>query len=200
MDNKKQLTIIKSKTTRVLNRANELSVTNQQEFDEAANVLSDMKAVAKLVKADKEKLTKPLNEALKEARGRYKPLEDELKAADRIIKDKLADYQSEVQAELDAKEAELREKMAKGEVTPEEAVGEMENQESIGTSVDTKRGSVQFKTVRKVRVTDVTKIPANYLNDERVLAAVLTAVRQDALNDVAIAGVEVYEDKQVATR
>lgn len=181
-----------------MNKANDLSVSNKEEFEEATNILSDIKAVTKAAEADRKKITAPLNESLKEINSRYKPLKDELSAAERIIKDKVKDYQLEVQAELDAKEAELREKLAEGEITPEEAAGEIENQESIGTSVDTKRGSVQFKTVRKVRVTDVTKVPAEYLNNEKVLEAIVSAVRADALDGKKIAGIEVYEDKQVA--
>lgn len=199
-ENTKQLTVIKTKTTKVLNRANELSVTNQEEFEDAANILSDMKAVMKEAEADRKTITAPLNEALKNVNGRYKPLKDMLTEAEGIIKKKLATYQSEIQAKLDEEEAELRKQMAAGEVTPEEAVSEMENKESIGSSFDTKRGSVQFKKVRKVRVTNVAKVPANYLNDPKVLEAITSVVRQDALDGVKIAGVEVYEDKVVATR
>lgn len=198
MSEKKELTIIKGKTTRVLNKANELEVSNSKQFDYAANILSDIKAVSKIVKADKEKLTKPLNEALKEARGRYKPLEEELKSAEAIVKDKLSVYQEEVDAKLKEEEAELKKKLADGDISPEDAVASIENSESIGTSYDTDKGSIQFKTVRKVRVTDVTKIPVEYLNNDKVLAAITSAVRQDALDGKEIDGVEVYEDRSVA--
>lgn len=195
-----QITIIKSKTTRVVNRANDLTVSNQQEFEEAANILTDMKSVLKEAEKDRTSITKPLNDALKKINEKYKPMSNAIKDAEKIVKKKLADYQAEVQKELDRKEEKLRKDMVAGNVSPEQAVEQMENQESIGTSHDTKRGSVQFKKVKKVRITDMAKVPVKYFNDPKVIEALTSVVRQDALDGVEIAGVEVYEESQVAAR
>lgn len=197
-DNNGQITVIKRQVTKATNQAKDLVVSNQEEFDIAANLLTDIKKAYKLAEDDRTSITAPINKSLTAINARYKPFKDDLDAAEKIVKSKLGEYQTKVQADLDKKEAELRQKMASNEITPEEAVEQIENEESIGTKVQTRRGSVQFKTVRKVRVTDVTKVPAEYLNNAKVIEAITSAVRSAALDGQQIAGVEVYEEKTIA--
>lgn len=194
----KQLTQYKSKTTRVSNRVADIEITDQETLSTATDILSDIKSTQKAIKADKEKLTKPLNQVLRDIRAKYKPFETDLKEAESGIKSKMADYQEQVERELAEKEAEVEEQLESGEITPEKAAQSMEQQDAIGTSFESKKGKVQFKTRKAVRVTDVKKVPVEYLNDPRVLTAITTAVRKDALDGKSIPGVEVYEERSIA--
>jgi hypothetical protein len=71
---------------------------------------------------------------------------------------------------------------------------------TMGSSVSGAKGTVNFRMVRVVKIVDVTKIPAKYLNDEKVLDAIKSAVRTDVLNGTKVDGVEIAEEKQVAAK
>jgi hypothetical protein len=80
------------------------------------------------------------------------------------------------------------------------AMRKMDDIETMGSSVEGNKGSVNFRMVRVVKIVDATKIPAKYLNDEKVLEAIKSAVRTDVMNGTLVDGVEVVEEKQIAAR
>lgn len=194
------LTPVKRQVTTAVNRANDISIDTADDLAAATDVLSAVKAAGKVVKARKEEITKPLNEALKSARAMFKPLEDDLSTGERIIKDKMLDYENAVEAKRAEEAAKLEQRVEKGTMRVDTAMRKMDDLETVGSQVKGAKGSVQFRTVRTVKIVDPTKIPLQYLMDEKVLAALTTAVRNDVLNGVKVDGVEIVEEKQVAAR
>ena len=191
---------LKAQITKLSKAAGELSVDSDEELTQANNILSDLKKVKKQIKERKEDITKPLNEALKSARALFKPVEDDFDTAEATIKDKMLDYHTEQERKREEAEAKIEARREKGTFKEDTADKKLDELDEVETTVASNKGATTFKTVRKVRITDVSKVPVEYLKTEKVMDALLTAVRKDALEGHQIAGVEVYEDKQVANR
>jgi cysteinyl-tRNA synthetase len=194
------LTPVKRTVTTVGNRANDLFVDSNESLEQATDILSQIKTASKDVKNRKEQITKPLNDALKSARSLFKPLEDDLASAERIIKDKMLDYTTEVERKAAEQAAKLEDRVERGTMRVDTAMRKMDDIETVGSSVKGAKGSVQFRTVRNIKIVDPTKIPLKYLSNEKVLAAISAAVRTDVLNGTKVDGVEIVEEKQVAAR
>lgn len=200
MTQQPNLTPVKRQVTTVSNKAGDLLVDSQESLAQATDVLSQIKTAAKGVKAQKELITKPLNESLKAARDLFRPLEDDLATAERCIKDKMLDYTNEVEAKAAAEAAKLEARVEKGTMRTDTAMRKMDELETVGSQVQGSKGSVQFRIVRNVKIVDPTKIPLKYLTNEKVLDAIRAAVRTDVLNGTKVEGVEIVEEKQVAAR
>lgn len=194
------LTPIKRQVTTAVNRANDLTIDSPESLSAATDILKAVKDAGKVVKARKEEITKPLNDALKSARDLFRGIEADLTTGERIIKDKMLDYSNEVEAKRAAEAAKLEKRVEKGTMRVDTAMRKMDDLETVDSSVKGAKGSVQFREVRTVKIVDPTKIPLKYLMDEKVLAALTTAVRQDVLNGTRVDGVEVVTERQVAAR
>lgn len=194
------LTPIKRQVTTAVNRANDILIDSQESLASAADILKAVKDAGKVVKTEKEKITKPLNESLKAARDLFRPIEDDLATGERIIKSKMVDYEAEIEAKRAAEAAKLEARVEKGTMRTDTAMRKMDDLETVDSTVKGAKGSVNFREVRKVKIVDPTKIPLKYLMDEKVIAAIETAVRTDVLNGTKVDGVEIKIEKVVASR
>ena len=198
--NQKELTPIKAQVTKSVNRANDVIIDSPESLASATDILKAIKDAGKVVKTRKEEITKPLNDALKSARDLFRPIEADLATGERIIKDKMLDYTNEVEAKRAAEAAKLEARVEKGTMRTDTAMRKMDEIETVDSQVKGDNGSVQFRTVRNIRVVDPQKIPLKYLMNEKVIAAISAAVRTDVLNGTKVDGVEIIEEKQVAAR
>lgn len=194
------LTPVKRQVTTISNQAGDLFIDSQESLSQATDILSKIKTASKDVKKRKEEITKPLNEALKSARSLFKPIEDDLASAERTIKDKMLDYSNEVERKAAEQAAKLEDRVERGTMRTDTAMRKMDEIETLGTQVQGEKGSVQFRTVRNIKIVDPTKIPLKYLMNEKVLAAISAAVRTDVLNGTKVDGVEIVEERQVAAK
>lgn len=194
------LTPVKRQVTTISNKAGDLMIDSQESLSQATDILSQIKTAAKGVKAQKELITKPLNESLKAARDLFRPIEADLETAERTIKDKMLDYSNEVEEEARKKAAKLEDRVERGTMRTDTAMRKMDEIETVGSSVQGEKGSVQFRTVRAIKIVDPTKIPLKYLSNEKVLAAISAAVRTDVLNGTKVDGVEIIEKKEIAAK
>ncbi len=194
------LTPIKRQVTTAVNRANDITIDSQESLASAADILKAVKDAGKVVKGEKEKITKPLNDALKNARDLFRPIEDDLKTGERIIKDKMVDYEAEIEAKRAAEAAKLEARVEKGTMRTDTAMRKMDDLETVDSTVKGAKGSVNFREVRKVKIVDPTKIPLKYLANEKVIDAIRAAVSTDVLNGTKVEGVEIVIEKVVASR
>lgn len=194
------LTPVKRQVTTIGNKAGDLVIDSEESLAAATDILSKIKESAKDIKERKEKITKPLNAALTSARELFKPLENDLATAERTIKDKMLDYSNEIEAKAAAAAAKLEARVEKGTMRTDTAMRKMDELETVGSQVKGAKGSVQFKTVRTIKIVDPTKIPLKYLSQPKVLEAISAAVRTDVMNGTKVDGVEIVEQKQVAAR
>ena len=186
--------------TTISNQAGDLFIDSNESLAAATDILSKIKAASKDVKNRKEEITKPLNDALKSARSLFKPIEDDLATAERTIKGKMLDYSNEVERKAAEQAAKLEKRVEKGTMRVDTAMRKMDDIETVGSSVQGESGSIQFRTVRNIKIVDPTKIPLKYMMNEKVLAAISAAVRTDVLNGTKVDGVEIVEEKQIAAK
>lgn len=183
---------IRATVTKLEHRANDVNILDQQGYADAVDLISKLKETGSKITAQKESITKPLNEALKSARAMFAPIEAQFAAAEAIIKGKLLAYSRKVNAEAAAKEAAIAKKVEDGKMKIETAERKIEQVERVEQTTKGRTGEVQIRKIKKVRIVDVDLIPRSYMAPDQV------AIRRDALGGVAIPGVEVYEEESIA--
>ncbi len=141
---------------------------------------------------EKEKVTKPLNQALKAERARWKPLEDMYTEAIEALRTTMTIYQTElvrVQKEEQAKIA-ARVGEGRGHLKVETAVKKLSEVATPEKEVSTNAGLVQFREVKVLKIVDLDMISREYfdLNESRLLT--------DLKAGIVVPGAEI-ETKQV---
>ncbi len=187
----KEIVTLKSQVSKLDNQANEITITTPEENALAINLKAKLKDTGKQIKERKEAITKPLNEALKSTRELFAPLEDKFMKADALVGRKLLDYKQKVDAEARTKEAKIAASFEKGNIKAETAERKIDEIQRTEKTVQTDHGKVQFRKIKKVRVTDASKIPDSYWILDEV------AIRRDALAGIVVPGAEVYEEEIV---
>lgn len=188
----KELTHLKAQVTKVENQAQLVQIETQENYTQAVDLLSKLKETGNLIKTKRESITKPLNEALRNARELFKPIEDQFANAESIIKTKLLDYKRKVDDEARKKEAQIAKRVEEGTLKLETAEKKLESIERVDATTRGNIGEVQVRKVRKVRIINEAAIPRQYLVPDMV------AIRRDALNGIQIEGTEVYEEEIIA--
>lgn len=188
----KELAPLKAQVSKLENQANAVQIETQEDYANAADLVAKLKETGSTIKNKKESITKPLNEALRNARDLFAPIEKQFAAAESILKRKLLDYKRKVDEEARKKEEAVAKKVESGKMKLETAEKKMEAIERVETTTRGKVGQVQVKKIKKVRIVDEAMIPRNYLVPDMV------AIRRDALSGSQIPGVEVYEEETIA--
>lgn len=189
----KELAIVKTQATKALTAANALIVESDEDLSKAAELLAKVKTVGKMIKLRKELITKPLMTALNSARELFKGIETSHDNAEQIIKNKILSYQSKVEKERQLVAEKIAARVEKGTMRTDTAVKKMENLPEVQTKTATTMGTVSTRIIKKVRIVDESLLPREYLTPDNV------KINKAALSGVAIPGVEVYEEKTLAT-
>lgn len=172
-----------------------VKIKTGEDFGKAAGLLTQLNRQLDAVVAEKQKVTKPLNEALKAERERFAPYEKKLEGAIEQLRSEMSGYQMRllaVQREVQKKIAagdikDLGKAVAKITKAGEGLVGK-EGVEVVGG------GLVKFRVDKVVRVVDVGKIPREYMIvDEK-------KVREALLSEVEVPGVVLEEVQTVVNR
>lgn len=150
--------VVTKEVSPIVKEATELVIETQAQMPAAVSLLSRLNTLNDKVVEDREKITKPMNAALKEVRAKYKPVESALEEAIGLIRDKMSAFQTEQVRIKKAKEAEEAAKVASGEVSLEEGVAALEGTSSEVASVETKEGDVSFKTVEKLKIVNTEQL------------------------------------------
>lgn len=158
-------------------------IENQNDLDAASLVLRRIKGIKNAIEERKKQITKPLMDSLSSVRELFRKYEDGAKAAEASFKAAILSYE----ATQDANRAQIAAGVADGTVDLATAIESMEKP-------DAPKG-ISSRTVTKVRVIDEKLIPRDYLEPNMKL--IVEAVLKQGLT---IAGVEKYEEKQLAVR
>jgi len=174
--------------------SNPITIKSPEDMQSAVAQLSELNTTLDNLTASKELLTKPINEALKEIRGRYKPFEAQLEGAISYLRTAMTTYQTaQRKIELE-KEAKIVARLEKGTLKVETAVSKLENLDRVDTKVVSDNGSVTFKTVTKWRVHNRDVVPNSFLIVNEV--AINNAMRQG----ITVLGIEYYTEEQVVNK
>lgn len=154
-------------------RANEITIKDDTGMAEATQSLSEINKILDAAVKEKEKVTKPLNEALKVERNRWKPIEDACANAVATLKSKMIAYRRKVDEENAKKEAAIIARAEKGTLRPETAVAKLENLPDAAKTVTSDAGLVKWREVTRLVIEDESKLPREYLdvNEMRVKTA-----------------------------
>lgn len=190
----KELTTLKGQVSKLENRAESVTIESQEKYEDAIDIVAKLKAIGSLIKKKKESITKPLNEALRNARNLFRPLEDQFDSAEKIVKSKILDYKRMMDAKAREEEEKIAKKVESGRMNLDTAEHKMDNVERVNTTTHGKVGSIQVRLLKKVRIVDVNLIPRQYLIPDMVM------IRREAINNkVGIPGVEVYSEETIAS-
>lgn len=193
METQIEVSDIKQGLSRADTRIAELVISDQKGLEDATDILARIKQMAKIIKERKEKITKPLNDALRSARELFAPFEQRTDEAERVVKGKILTYQQEVNRKAAEEEAKIAKKVEEGKIKFETGAKKIEQIERVENKVEGKKGFVQMRKIKKFEITDAGKLPRKYLVPDMV------AIREDAVkNGIEIPGVRVYEEETLA--
>jgi hypothetical protein len=138
----------------------------------AVDTLSNLNTFNDSIVAEREKITKPLNDALKEVRSRYKPIESSLTSAIELIRTKMSEYQTAVTLEAKKKEVKLASQLSTGDISMDAAMQALSVTPAPADSIWTGAGKVKFKTVQKVKILSIKDLSDYYKipNESLILA------------------------------
>lgn len=174
----------------IAEQATTLEIVDDITLKTGVELLSKLNQYNDSMQEEKEKVTKPLNEALRAERLRFKPLESVYTLAIEAIRAKMTQYQSNLVRERLEAQNKLASKVTSGYMKPETAVSKLENLAVVEKEVATSNGLVQFAEVKKFEVVDMTLLPLKYhLPDE-------VAIRKEMKEGREIVGVKYWIEQQ----
>lgn len=140
-----------------------LSVSSPEDLKEAANLLTELNTFKDRITDEKDKVMRPLLDAINAERKRWKPIETKLDDAITKVRGAISKYQTQITAEAKSKEEKIAARIEKGTMKLDTAVRKMNEIDQPETSIEAENGSLKFRTDRKFEVTDITKVPYEYL-------------------------------------
>jgi hypothetical protein len=175
----------------IIEKAEWLTIDSEHTMEIGAELLSTLNIQLDKITAERERVTKPLNEALKAERSRWKPIETILDEAVAIIRKKMTVYQTAQKAEADAEEARIaaRVKPGTGNLSVATATLKMEEIERPAANVTAQSGAIKFVSVRVFEVMDLSLVPLDYHLANEV------AIRKAMIAGIELPGVK-YETIQ----
>lgn len=139
----------------------------------ATELLSRANKHADTIKADKEKLTKPLNDVLKAIRAKYKPAETKLETAIKHLRKEIGAYQTRKDEEAEKERIKIAGRVGsgRGKLTMETAGKQIAALGTVSRKVSASSGSVSFKDDYEITVINIRKIPEQFLEVDTVAIA-----------------------------
>ncbi len=177
----KELAIVKQQSTKAYQAAEGLIIKTSEDMNVATDILSKIKTVQKLIKEKKESLTKPLNEALKNARALFAPIEDSAERAESIIKQKMVAYQVEEDKKVKIEEKKIMDRVERKTMTGNTALKKLDEIETPENTVETKfGGKAQFKEMAKMVIVNEKEVEDKYwvINEVALRADTLSAYKE----------------------
>ena len=186
----------------LIDSTRDMVISNNEQYVAAGDILKKVKAFGKTFKAEKDKVLKPVKDLVKSYEATLKPTEATLKEMEANLKKAMLVYNEKQSAEAARKAEALDRKIESGYIKAPETM--MRNMAAIDTPNNAEAGVIE-SMVKKVRLVDITMVPAEYFNRPKVVEALMVELRKDALGNKAqniapidIPGVEVYEEKSLS--
>lgn len=194
--------------------ASQYAVTTAEQYEAGAADLRRVKGAAKRLEDTRTGITKPINDSLRRINEFFRAPAERLTRIERQIKAALSTYVVEQerqrqleQARLEAAARKEREKLA-AQAAKAEAAGREERAAvlaeraaavvaPVAQHAAPKVAGLSYREVWKFRVKDESQLPREYLTPD---LAKLDKVVQALKADTTIAGIEVYSERQVASR
>ena len=164
--------VIAQELSPIVKQAMEIEIKVSEDLPPAVELLSRLNLVNDRIVAEREKVTAPLNQALKAERARWKPMELQNTQAIEMIREKMSKYQTKQMQLQKDKEAKIAQKLTDGKITLDKAIEQIEKVKTPDKEIATTAGLVQFRESQILEITDESLIPREYLMvDEKKLLA-----------------------------
>lgn len=192
-----ELVILEAQISPIVKKAQAIVVKDETSMKVAVAMLSELNSRNDQITEEKEKVTKPLNEALKAERGRWKPIETNLEMAIGALRKTIGAYQTAETARVKEEQSKiaLRVGEGKGKIKIETAVARIEDIEQPEAKIVTESGIVKFRTDKKFEIMDVVLLSevegGKYVLPNEVL------IRSAMKAGIEVAGVRYYEEQTV---
>ncbi len=184
-----EVTVYEKEIDPIRSEADKLQIEDTQSLEDAAMILSNLNKTLDRITTEREKVTKPLNEALKAERSRWKPLETKLEQAIVLVRSKISTYQTAHTLKARKEEDKIIERVNKGTLKADTAITKLQAIDAPETVVNTDVGTLKFRTVRKFRIKNLSLVPREYLIPNEVL------IRSEMAKNKDIPGVEYFEEQ-----
>lgn len=182
--------IIERQIAPIVEDALSIYISDDSRLKEAVILLSELNKYNDNITEEKEKVTKPLNEALKAERARWKPLETLYTSAMEALRQKMTTYQTEqVEAKRETTER-LTNKAISGYMKSETVISRLEALPEVEKEVATDSGLVQFAEVKRFEVLDLALVPIDYHLPNEVM------IRKAMKENIELPGVRYYTEQQ----
>lgn len=167
-----------------------LVIKNVDDLTQASVLREMLKKKQKSIDEEKAKMLKPILEAEKVERARWKPQEDIIKSALLQLDSSMSAYQTEARKrELEA-EKKIAEQMDKGTIKPTTAIRKMGEIERSATKVTTSVGSTGFVTTPFCELEDIKLVPMEYHEVD------MTKIRKLMLAGVKVKGIRYWTEER----
>jgi TPP-dependent 2-oxoacid decarboxylase len=201
----KELVVVRADVGKLLKSADKLVIEDKVSMLTANELLVDVKRKSKILKQQKDKMTKPMNEALKAVRSLFKPVEDELGQITRILTDGIVTVKRRLDEE--ARQAEQKILEDKRITRVDTTMRKMSEIDTPDNQMFAEHGSSNFSEVKVLIIDDIKLIPIKYFERPNVVEALLIELRRDAMGNKAqgiepieIPGTHIESEERLSTR
>lgn len=169
--------------------AEKISIRDQESYKKATEMLVDVVGAEKRKDAEKDKMIKPLNQALRVERERWKPLEAIIEKVKSLLKTKMREYIDEVEME----ERKIQQKFDEGKIKKESTLQrKLDELPPVPAKVVSDSGASSVSKVRKVVIENESLIPREYLVVDMV------KLRRDVLSGKEVPGAKIVLENQIS--
>jgi hypothetical protein len=186
MEATKEIVISKKITTSVIEK-----IESDGDMLKATGYLSVLNKELDRIIADKEKITKPLNQTLKEVRGRYKPAEEFLSEKIESVRKMMSVFRTQQKALVESEAAKIAARVGegKGKLKFETASDKIDALAKPEKVLGTENGAVTFRTIKKFELTDIKSVPIEYLELNEMM------VKEAMKNSIEIPGIRYFTEE-----
>lgn len=199
---RESVAVIEKKSLAAFEQGGDIVIEDDKGLEKASTFLSNLKTLQKLVKQEKDKRLNPVKEIKDWVVGIFDPIEERIEKAEAGVKRLMAEYHDKKTAAAAKETARIAAQEEAGRIKPETAIRKREEIAEVKTNVKTTAGASTFSKVKKMRITDTTKVPEAYwiIDEVTLRAAALTEAKTQGRLGEVIPGVEVYEETIVGGR
>ena len=155
--------IIHKQLAPIVDKALSLKIKVQDDMPVAVELLSKLNQFNDKITEEKERITKPLLEALKVERSRWSPVEKANQSGIDHIREQMSEFQTAEYNRKKAEEKKIADKLSSGKITIDKAISKFDKIEELQKETATTSGLVQFRETQVLKVTDPMAIPREYL-------------------------------------
>jgi len=195
----KEIKVIERQATTLVDAAEKIEILNSDGMLYAGEMRRKIKDFGKVIKEKKESITKPMNEALKQVRSMFAPVEEMYEQAEEVLENKMLEYNQKAEKERLRIEKEAADKLAKaqkdldaGKISEKKAdkiVDKLNDELDAAPEAINKSDSFHTRVNKKFRIVSVKDIPLEFMVPDEV------KIRQAMMKGIAVKGVEYYEEK-----